>query len=79
MKGLKRNSDAFDILNKLIHKDYSGDNIIFTKTKHVKITCEEKVPWTLDGEFGGERGNIEINVVNNAYDIYSDNDKLFVR
>ena len=79
VKGLKRNSDAFDILNKLIHKDYSGDNIIFTKTKHVKITCEEKVPWTLDGEFGGEHSNVEINVINNAYDIYSDNDKLFVR
>lgn len=79
VKGLKRNLDAFDILNKLIRKDYSGDNIIFTKTKKVKITCDQKFPWTLDGEFGGEHGNVEINVVNNAYDIYSDNDKLFVR
>ena len=79
VRGLKRNIDALGILNKVIHKDYSGDNIIFTKTKKVKITCDKKVAWTLDGEFGGDHGNVEINVVNNAYDIYSDNDNLFVR
>ncbi len=78
VRGLKRNLDAFGILNKVIHKDYSGDNIIFTKTKYVKITCDKKVPWTLDGEFGGEHASIDISVIHNAYDIYSDNDKLFV-
>ncbi len=78
VRGLKSNLDAFGILNKVIRKDYSGDNIIFTKTKKVKITCDQKVPWTLDGEFGGEHGNVDISIVHNAYDIYSDNDKLFV-
>lgn len=78
VRGLKSNLDAFGILNKVIHKDYSGDNIIFTKTKKVKITCDQKVPWTLDGEFGGEHGDVDISIVHNAYDIYSDNDKLFV-
>ncbi len=79
VKGLKRNLDAISILNKIIRKDYSGDNIIFTKTKKIKITCDQKVPWTLDGEFGGEHSNVEISIINNAYDIYSDNDNLFVR
>jgi YegS/Rv2252/BmrU family lipid kinase len=78
VRGLKSNLDAFGIMNKVIRKDYSGDNIIFTKTKKVKITCDQKVPWTLDGEFGGEHGNVDISIVHNAYDIYSDNDKLFV-
>lgn len=78
VKGLKRNLDVFGILNKVIHKDYSGDNIIFTKTKHVKITCDTEIPWTLDGEFGGNVGNVEIDVIHNAYDIYSDNEDLFV-
>lgn len=78
VRGLKSNLDAFGILNKVIRKDYSGDNIIFTKTKKVKITCDQKVPWTLDGEFGGEHGDVDISIVHNAYDIYSDNDKLFV-
>ncbi len=79
VRGLKRNTDAFGILNKVIHKDYSGDHIIFTKTKSVKITCDTKIPWTLDGEFGGEHSNVDINVIHNAYDIYSDNNKLFVQ
>ena len=78
VRGLKSNLDAFGILNKVIRKDYSGDNIIFTKTKKVKITCDQKVPWTLDGEFGGEHGDVDISIVHNAYDIYSDNDTLFV-
>ena len=78
VRGLKSNLDVFGILNKVIHKDYSGDNIIFTKTKKVKITCDQKVPWTLDGEYGGEHGDVDISILHNAYDIYSDNDLLFV-
>lgn len=78
VKGLKRNIDVLGILNKVIRKDYSGDNIIFTKTKHVKITCDTEIPWTLDGEFGGNVGDVEIDVIHNAYDIYSDNKDLFV-
>lgn len=79
VKGLKSNLDAFGILNKIIAKDYSGENIIFTKTKKLKITCDQKVPWTLDGEFGGEHGNVDISVIHKAYDIYSDNNKLFLK
>ena len=76
--GLKRNIDILGILNKVIKKDYSGDHIVFTKTKHVKITCEDKIPWTLDGEYGGDHGDAEVSVIHNAYEIYSDNDKLFI-
>ena len=78
VRGLKRNTQIFGIINKVLRKDYSGDNIIFTKTKHVKITCDKNVPWCLDGEFGGNHGNVEISIVNDAYDIYSDNNNLFV-
>ncbi len=78
VKGLKKNIDVLKILNKVIRKNYNDENIIFTKTKHVKITCEKDVPWTLDGEFGGNQTNVEINVIHDAYDIYSENSKLFV-
>ncbi len=78
VKGLKSNFDVFGIISKVLHKDYSGDHIVFVKTKNVKITCDKKIPWTLDGEFGGKHSNVDINVINNAYDIYSDNNKLFV-
>lgn len=78
VRGLKSNLDAFGIINKIIRKDYSGNNIIFTRTKNVKITCDKKVAWTLDGEDGGEHGDVEIEVIHNAYDIYSDNEELFL-
>ena len=75
---IKLNDGYFELLLVKGLKDYSGDNIIFTKTKHVKITCDTEIPWTLDGEFGGNVGNVEIDVIHNAYDIYSDNEDLFV-
>ncbi len=78
VKGLKRNIDAIGALINVINKDYSSDNIVFTKTKHLKITCNENVAWSLDGEFGGEHGNVEISIVDDAYDIYSENDALFL-
>jgi len=78
VKGVKRTLDMLGLLSKIIRKDYSGDNIVFTKTKKVKITCEEKVPWTLDGEFGGDVGDVDIEVIHDAYNIFSDNDKMFV-
>lgn len=79
VKGLKRNIDALGILKKVINKDYSSEHIVFTKTKHLKITCDEKVPWTLDGEFGGDHGDVEISIIPDAYDIFSNNDELFVK
>lgn len=78
VKGLKRNVDALGILKKVIKKDYNDEHIIFTKTTSVKITCEDKIPWTLDGEFGGDHGDVEISIVPNAYDIYSNNKQLFL-
>lgn len=78
VKGLKKNSDALGILKKVIKKDYDDEHIIFTKTRHLKITTDEKVPWTLDGEFGGDVGDVEIKIVEDAYDIYSDNKEMFV-
>ena len=78
VKGAKRNIDVLGALIQVINKDYSSDNIVFTKTKHLKITSDKKVPWSLDGEFGGEHGNVDISIVNDAYDIYSENNALFI-
>lgn len=78
VKGVKRNIDVLGALIQVINKDYSSDNIVFTKTKHLKITTDKKVAWSLDGEYGGEHGNVDITILNDAYDIYSDNPELFV-
>ena len=79
VRGLKRKTEAFSMLNKIIHQDYDGDRIMLIKTKRVKITCDTEIPWTLDGEFGGNHGNAELEVVHKAFDIYSDNDRMFIK
>lgn len=42
------------LYKKVRHKEYDGQQIIFARTNNVKITCQNAIPWTLDGEFGGE-------------------------
>lgn len=78
VKGLKSNLDSFGMLNKAIHQDYDGEQMMLIKTKNVRITSDMAIPWTLDGEFGGEHKNVELEVMHNAIEIYSDNNKLFV-
>lgn len=78
VRGLKNNMQAFSILDKVLHKDYNNEHMMLVKTKKVKITCEKEIPWTLDGEFGGNVGNVELEVIHDAFRIYSDNDKLFL-
>lgn len=79
VKGLKNNFDAIKMLKKAIAQDYDGVQMMIVKTKKVKITCEQNVPWTLDGEFGGLQRNCDIQVVHNAFEIYSENNKLFCK
>lgn len=78
VRGLKKNTDAFSMLGKIIRQEYDGEKIMLIKTKSVKITADEETPWTIDGEFGGNQKNVELNVIHNAFDIYSDNDEMFI-
>lgn len=39
------------------------------KTKQIKFTSNEKVPWTLDGEFGGEQESILIENIHQGMEI----------
>lgn len=79
VRGLKRNTEAFSMLGKIIRQDYDGDRIMLIKAKNIKITCDEEIPWTLDGEFGGNHKNIELSVNHKGFDIYSDNDRMFIK
>lgn len=54
-----------------------GDGTL-NETMNGVILLDKKVPWSLDGEFGGEHGNVDISIVNDAYDIYSENNALFI-
>ncbi len=54
------------IVGSIIMGDYSCPYIRTFKTKRVKFTCEQAIPWDLDGEYGGHHRSIEINVKEHA-------------
>lgn len=55
----------FGILKALLLKDYSKDkNIIYSQDANLKISSEEQIEWTLDGEDAGFYNEIEINNIN---------------
>lgn len=52
--------DIQTLVSGLLRRDEKCEFILGFKTKRMRITCEEQVAWTLDGEFGGEHGTVEI-------------------
>lgn len=58
--------DVAEVFVKALMQDYSGENVLLVKTSKVKITTEEGVDWTLDGEYCRSEGNIDIDVLNEA-------------
>ncbi|MGN1418903.1 MAG: diacylglycerol/lipid kinase family protein [Acutalibacteraceae bacterium] len=64
-------------LRKLIKQEYDGEQIIFVKTRNLKIVSEEPIAWTLDGEYGGAHKVSMIHVLTKAVDICSPVNPLF--
>ena len=56
------------VLN-LAVRNYNDPNILFFHTDHVVFESTEAVPFTLDGEFGGDQTRCEIHCLHNAYTI----------
>ena len=61
---IKRPQNPLQV-NELIGSVLSGDlknssNIDNFKTSRLTITSEEEIPWTVDGEYGGDYKNVEI-------------------
>lgn len=65
-------------LRKLIKQDYDGQQIIFLKTRSLKVTSDEPIAWTLDGEYGGAHKVSSIHVLSKAVDICSPVNPLFI-
>ena len=67
-------------IRKLQKQQYDGKEIIFFKTKKLKIhSPHECVNWTVDGEFGGAHHDVMIHVLERAIDICSPENPLFVK
>jgi len=52
--------DLQAIIGALLLQKVEEKYMLFTKTKEVTITCEDSLPWTLDGEDGGEHKSAHI-------------------
>ena len=51
-------------------KDIETPYIYTFKTDHIRIHCDDYVPWTLDGEFGGDQTRVEIDNLHEAMNLY---------
>lgn len=83
--GLKMNDGLFELLlvkarglkelatvfTNALRQNYTGDNIVLLRTSKLKITTEDNVPWTLDGEYGGAHNVIDISVKKEAINVVS--------
>ena len=59
-----------EILRALLMREDNSDLIYSFKSKKIKIESEEPVPWTLDGEYGGNPTIVEIENKHKALNIY---------
>lgn len=50
----------------LFKQHYKKQYFEYYKSDKIKITSEMSIPWTIDGEFGGRRKEVEINNINMA-------------
>lgn len=66
IKKMDEISDFNKLIMAVVNKDFTGSSIFHTKTNHIKITSRENVSWVLDGEFGGDHSEVEIEILSNA-------------
>ena len=55
-------SDLNDIITSILLSDFSGPNVLFLKSREVRVTFSEPVAWTRDGEDGGQ--HLDVNIIN---------------
>ncbi len=78
VRGLKSPLESFGLLNKIRHRQYDGEKIIYFKSSTVRISFDKEIPWTLDGEFGGNQKEVYFAVLNRAIDIFSAENPIFL-
>ena len=62
----KNVADLNIIVSGIINQEYNNSLMTLHQTGHVRFIFEEAVPWTLDGENGGDHQTVEIDNVKNA-------------
>ena len=57
------------IINCLVMDDVNDEMIIFRKSTRVVVKCNEEVPWTVDGEYGGSYKTTRVSNIRKAVSI----------
>ncbi len=67
-------SELQEILTCMLSNNIEDSEMFFDcKASKVVIECEEEIPWTIDGEFGGNRQNVTIINIKQAINLHYDN------
>ena len=59
-----------EIMTAMLTAEDNTDMIYSFKSAQLTITSEEVIPWTLDGEFGGEHTQVKISNCHEALNLY---------
>ena len=62
-------ADFLEILSSLTVQNYDGDNVQMLHASKVKFTFKKAIPWTVDGEDGGNHKKAEISNCHKAIEI----------
>ena len=64
--------DATSLINSYLAGELAGsDGVFWARAKKLRITTSEPLPWTLDGEFGGEHTEVECTNIMHAVNIFA--------
>lgn len=66
-----------EIIASLVNLVDDTDMIYSFKSKHVKFTAKKEIPWTLDGEYGGDHVEVEVKNLQQAVDIQVESTLFF--
>lgn len=59
-----------DVVSGILRHKFDERYITFDQCSEIKIECDEVLPWTIDGEYGGKQTNLAIKNIPNAIKIY---------
>lgn len=57
-----------DIVNQLLLKKLNSENIIYAHVSDVELISDEELPWSLDGEYGGDMPRAQIHIKKQSVD-----------
>ena len=69
--------DAFSLLHKIRMQNFNNDKMIRLSVSSLKITSNESLAWTIDGEYGGNYKDIEFEVLPSKVNLVADSNRFF--